>query len=100
MELGVVSMQSKKERIRIDARKEKIKDREIKELKYTISNLQEQKTLQIIYQAIGPHVLSLEISEDQLFVTYETNKISPTFIEYLLRQWGISAHRTQITSAE
>ncbi|KUO65189.1 MAG: hypothetical protein APF84_08635 [Gracilibacter sp. BRH_c7a] len=82
-------MQPKKERIRIDARAEKIKELEIKELRYTIANLQDQKTWQTIYQAIGNQVLSLAVREDQLVITYETNKISPTFIEYLLRQWGI-----------
>lgn len=93
-------MQPKKERIRIDARKEKIKNPEIKELRYSIRNLQDQNVWQAIYQAIGHHVLSLAISEDQLVITYETNKISPTFIEYLLRQWGISFQGTQLTSGE
>lgn len=82
-------MQPKKERIRVDARQEKAKKQEIKELKYIINNLQDQKIRQTIQQAVGYKVRSLAIHEDQLCITYETNKISPTFIEYLLRQWRI-----------
>lgn len=86
-------MQPKKVRVWIDARKEKIKAGEIKELKYEIEDLQNQNLLQSIYQAIGYCVISLAIDDNKLLVTYETNKVSPSFIDFLLAQRSINFRR-------
>lgn len=82
-----------KVRIWIDARKEKKKAGEIKELRYEIKGLQNQDLLKQIYEAIGYRVLSIAIDGSVLLVTYETDKINPTFIDYLLNQRGIDVKR-------
>lgn len=77
----------------IDARKEKIRNSEIKELTYEINNLHDQNLVQLIYQSIGYYVLRLAIHDHKLLVTYETNRISPSFIDYLLQKKGIEFKR-------
>ena len=85
-----------KVRVWIDARKEKIKAGEIKEIKYKIKGLQNQELLQKIYQTIGHCVISLAIDKNnELLVTYETNNISPSFIDYLLSQRSINFKRNE-----
>ncbi|MHB1127986.1 MAG: hypothetical protein ACYC2T_13730 [Bacillota bacterium] len=77
----------------IDARKDKIRNSEIKELTYDINNLQDQNLLQLIYQSIGYYVLRLVIHDQKLLVTYETRRITPSFIDYLLKKKGIEFKR-------
>lgn len=85
-----------KVRVWIDARKEKIKAGEIKEIIYKIEGLQNQELLQIIYQTIGHCVISLaKDKNNELLVTYETNKISPSFIDYLLSQRSINFKKNE-----
>lgn len=85
-----------KVRVWIDARKEEIKAGEIKEIKYKIEGLQNQDLLQIIYQTIGHCAISLAIDKNnELLVTYETNKISPSFIDHLLNQRSINFKRNE-----
>lgn len=80
-------------RVWIDARKEKVQNSEVKELTYEIKNLDDQNVLQLIYQSIGYYVLSLAIYDDKLLVTYDTGRISPSFIDFLLKQKGINFKR-------
>ena len=79
-----------KVRIWIDARKERIKAGEIKELRYEIRELHSQDFLKKIYDCIGYRVLNIAKDGSHLLVTYETDKISPSFIDYLLQQKGIN----------
>ncbi|MHB1419608.1 MAG: hypothetical protein ACYCX4_08470 [Bacillota bacterium] len=77
----------------IDARKEKIRSSEIKELTYEINNLHDQNLLQLIYQSIGYYVVRLVIHDHKLLVTYDIRRISPSFIDYLLKKKGIEFTR-------
>lgn len=91
---GGEGLKEPKVRVWIDARKEKIKAGEIKEIIYEMENLQDQDLLQLIYQTIGYRVLSIAIDENRLIISFDTAKISPSFIDYLLQQKSINFKRS------
>jgi hypothetical protein len=83
-----------KVRIWVDARGEKFKTGVYKEEIYHIQGLKEQVILNNIYQAIGYYVVNLALLNDEdLQVTYDTEIISVSFIDYLLKQHQIIFNR-------
>ncbi len=95
MNNGGIEVKPKKERIWIDARAERFNKAEVNEIRYIIPALGEKDTLLKVHQAIGLQTKSLAIHNNQLLVSYETNKISPAFIDYLLQLNGLSPERQE-----
>lgn len=83
-----------KTRIWIDARKEKLQNKDIKEIIYFIDDLHHEEVLKQVFQVIGYYVLNLAIVKGNcLQVTYDANRITPSFIDYLLSKNAIPFKR-------
>lgn len=79
-----------KVRIWIDARNEKRIDGELKELVYAIDNIQDKELPRLIYETLGGFVNELAVTGNKLLITYKTDRVSPTFIDYALKRKGIN----------
>ncbi|WP_227763803.1 hypothetical protein [Zhaonella formicivorans] len=83
-----------KTRIWIDARKENLQNKDIKEIIYCIEDIHNEERIKQVFQAIGYYVLNLAIVQgNSLQVTYDPSRITPSFIDYLLHKNAIPFKR-------
>ncbi|MDS1029712.1 hypothetical protein RDV78_04220 [Bacillota bacterium LX-D] len=78
----------------IDAQKEELTTGDFCEINYVIENLEQENVKLQVYQLLSFYVKGLVlISPDTLQVTYDTSRITPSFIDYLLSQKNINFRR-------
>ncbi|PRR71170.1 hypothetical protein [Neomoorella humiferrea] len=84
-------------RLWIDARQEQLQPGRYQEVNYVISGIKTQSIRETIYQTLAVLVKEIQIAEEEDFekvkIIYDPERITPSFIDYLLSQKGVEFRR-------